>query len=150
MLQQIGKALKLNDQQTYELATIKLSGPAQEWFYHQDDEIKNWSIFKEVFLQAFPAPIQPANINYLAQLIGRKQAGSQNQGGRQTAIPSKRITTRHVPSPSLSGSGRLGARSGSGLGGLGARSGSGLGQGSGSVGSGLGQGSGSVEARSQF
>ncbi|CAF1419838.1 unnamed protein product, partial [Adineta steineri] len=72
-LQQIGKALKLNDQQIYELATIKLSGPAQEWLYHQDDEIEDWSIFKEVFLQAFPPPVQPANIDYLAQLIGRKQ-----------------------------------------------------------------------------
>ncbi|CAF4299187.1 unnamed protein product, partial [Rotaria sordida] len=32
-LQQIGKSLKFNEQQIFELATIKLSGPAQEWFY---------------------------------------------------------------------------------------------------------------------
>ena len=41
-VQQIGKSLKVNDQQIYELAAMKLSGPAaQEWFYHQDEEIDN-------------------------------------------------------------------------------------------------------------
>ncbi|CAF1130414.1 unnamed protein product [Rotaria sp. Silwood1] len=64
-LQQLGKSLKLSEQQIYELATIKLSGPAQEWFYHQD-EIDNWPSFKEAFLYAFPPPIQPTNIDYLA------------------------------------------------------------------------------------
>jgi hypothetical protein len=79
-LQQIGKSLKLNDQQIYELATIKLSGPAQEWFYHQDDEIDNWSSFKQVFLRAFPPPIQPTNIDYLAQLLARKQGETEPVG----------------------------------------------------------------------
>jgi hypothetical protein len=72
-VQQIGKSLKLNDQQIFELATIKLNGPAQEWFYHQDDEIDNWLSFKQAFLYAFPSPIQPTNIDYLAQLLSRKQ-----------------------------------------------------------------------------
>jgi hypothetical protein len=65
-LQQIGKSLQLNDQQVFELATIKLSEPVQEWFYHQDDEIDNWLSFKQAFLYAFPPPIQPTNIDYLA------------------------------------------------------------------------------------
>ncbi|CAF5038681.1 unnamed protein product, partial [Rotaria sp. Silwood1] len=78
-LQQIGKSLKLSEQQIYELATIKLSGPAQEWFYHQD-EIDNWSSFKEAFLYAFPPPIQPTNIDYLAQLLARKQGETEPVG----------------------------------------------------------------------
>ncbi|CAF4297784.1 unnamed protein product, partial [Rotaria sp. Silwood2] len=78
-LQQIGKSLKLNEQQIYELATIKLSGPAQEWFYHQD-EIDNWSSFKEAFLYAFPPPIQPTNIDYLAQLLAHKQGETEPVG----------------------------------------------------------------------
>jgi hypothetical protein len=79
-LQQIGKALKLDDQQIFELAIIKLSGPAQEWFYHQDDEIDNWSSFKQAFLHAFPPPIQPTNIDYLAQLLARKQGETEPVG----------------------------------------------------------------------
>ncbi|CAF1541519.1 unnamed protein product, partial [Rotaria sp. Silwood1] len=67
------------EQQIYELATIKLSGPAQEWFYHQD-EIDNWSSFKEAFLYAFPPPIQPTNIDYLAQLLARKQGETEPVG----------------------------------------------------------------------
>ncbi|CAF4510183.1 unnamed protein product [Rotaria sp. Silwood2] len=78
-LQQIGKSLELNEQQIYELATIKLSGPAQEWFYHQD-EIDNWSSFKEAFLYAFPPPIQPTNIDYLAQLLAHKQGETEPVG----------------------------------------------------------------------
>ncbi|CAF4326382.1 unnamed protein product, partial [Rotaria sp. Silwood2] len=78
-LQQIGKSLKLNEQQIYELATIKLSGPAQEWFYHQD-EIDNWSSFKEAFSYAFPPPIQPTNIDYLAQLLARTQGETEPVG----------------------------------------------------------------------
>jgi len=79
-LQQIGKTLKLNDQQLYELATIKLSGPAQEWFYHQNEEIDNWSSFKQFFFHAFPPPIQPTNIDYLAQLLARKQGEAEPVG----------------------------------------------------------------------
>ncbi|CAF4555685.1 unnamed protein product [Rotaria socialis] len=56
-----------------ELATIKLNGPAQEWYYHQEELISNWTLFKQVFLHAFPAPIQPTNIDYLAELLSRKQ-----------------------------------------------------------------------------
>ncbi|CAF1442755.1 unnamed protein product [Rotaria sordida] len=78
-LQQIGKSLKFNEQQIYELATIKLSGPAQEWFYHQD-EIDNWSSFKQAFLYTFPPPIQPTNIDYLAQLLARKQGETEPVG----------------------------------------------------------------------
>ena len=78
-LQQIGKSLKLNEQQIYELATIKLSGPAQEWFYHQD-EIDNWSSFREAFLYSFPPPIQPSNIDFLAQLLARKQGETEPVG----------------------------------------------------------------------
>ncbi|CAF4545317.1 unnamed protein product, partial [Rotaria socialis] len=31
----------------FELATIKLNGPAQEWYYHQNDLIYNWTLFKQ-------------------------------------------------------------------------------------------------------
>ncbi|CAF1442740.1 unnamed protein product [Rotaria sordida] len=79
-LEQTAKALRLNHQQIYELATIKLSGPAQEWYYHQDDEIFNWTSFKQVFLHAFPPPIQPTNIDYLAQLLSRKQGENEPVG----------------------------------------------------------------------
>ena len=61
-LEQTAKALKLKYEQIYELATIKLSGPAQEWYYNQDDDIFNWTSFKQVLLRAFPSPIQPTNI----------------------------------------------------------------------------------------
>ncbi|CAF2635873.1 unnamed protein product [Rotaria sp. Silwood2] len=78
-LEQTAKALRLNDPQIYELATIKLSGPPQEWFYHQD-EIDNLSSFKQAFLYAFPPPIQPTNIDYLAQLLARKQGETEPVG----------------------------------------------------------------------
>lgn len=79
-LQQIGKALKLDDQQIYELATIKLSGPAQEWFYQQDKAVEDWSSFRMAFLHAFPPPIQPTNIDYLAQLLARQQGETEPVG----------------------------------------------------------------------
>ena len=81
-LQQTGKSLKLNDQQIYELATLKLSGPAQEWYYyqHQNNEIDDWISFKEAFLHAFPSPIQPTNIDYLSQLVSRKQGETESVG----------------------------------------------------------------------
>ena len=79
-LQQIGKSLQLDDQQIFELATIKLSGPAQEWFYHQSDEINDWLSFKQLFLHAFPSPIQPTKIDYLAQLLARKQGETEPVG----------------------------------------------------------------------
>lgn len=79
-LEQTAKALRLNDQQLLELATIKLSGPAQEWNYHQDDNIPDWSSFKQVFLRAFPPPIQQTNIDYLAQLLSRKQGENEPVG----------------------------------------------------------------------
>ncbi|CAF4095134.1 unnamed protein product, partial [Rotaria magnacalcarata] len=79
-LEQTAKALRLNEKQIYELAIIKLTGPAQEWFYHQDDDIFSWTFFKEIFLHAFPPPIQPTNIDYLAQLLSRKQGDNEPVG----------------------------------------------------------------------
>ncbi|CAF5029924.1 unnamed protein product [Rotaria socialis] len=46
-VEQTSKALGLDDQQMFELATIKLNGPAQEWYYHQNDLIYNWTLFKQ-------------------------------------------------------------------------------------------------------
>ncbi|CAF4715411.1 unnamed protein product, partial [Rotaria sp. Silwood2] len=58
-LQQIGKSLKLSEQEIYELATIKLS---------------------QAFLYAFSPPIQPTNIDYLAKLLARKQGETEPVG----------------------------------------------------------------------
>lgn len=79
-LQQMGKALKLDEQHLYELAVIKMSGPAQEWFYLQDGLITDWRSFKNEFLHAFPPPIQPTSIDYLAQLLARKQGETEPVG----------------------------------------------------------------------
>jgi hypothetical protein len=81
-MEQTGKSLQLNDQQIYELATIKLTGAAQEWFCQEqeDERIENWEQFKRVFLYAFPPPIEPTNVDYLHQLLSRKQGTSEPVG----------------------------------------------------------------------
>lgn len=81
-MEQTGKSLQLNDQQIFELATIKLTGSAQEWFCQEqeDERIENWMKFKRVFLYAFPPPIEPTNVDYLHQLLSRKKGASEPVG----------------------------------------------------------------------
>ena len=81
-VEQTGRSLQLNQQQVYELATIKLIGAAQEWlcYQQQEEEIEEWERFKDVFLDAFPPPSEPSNIDYLSQLLSRKQGANEQVG----------------------------------------------------------------------